>query len=368
MNNCLVTKLKALVDNPNLKTMEEALIKVRKTTNPEDYQLGINITSSGGYQMTCDGNGYFTVNSPDAEHEVTHDFLSGLSVVYFANEDFNVKISSKYNITKISYKGSGSAERIPSIDLSDFEYNTKMIELDLRRGYANKGNLSGLSKMSALTTLALIYGKYTGNIDSLPNNITYLELNNIDTINGGENYIPSNNATRLVCSCANASLNLANLVNCNQLQELTLNDSNSYGNISNLNALSSLITANVTNTQVTGRLSELNSLSIQTLRLIGAKLTPSSIEDFVATLISAGRNIKTNPIKIWGLFEHCTFGGNTYPYNYDGAYLDYDSATKITVYLTASTIANAYRIYAKNATPEEIAAWENAGKTVVVVE
>lgn len=109
----------------------------------------------------------------------------------------------------------------------------------------------------------------------------------------------------------------------------------------------------------------------KSINLVRGEVTPNcdlgSIEELVAAQIENGRASATenNHIFIDFLLSSCSFGGNFYTSGY--CHLLWDSINKITVYVNGSTVAKCSTIYAKGATAEEIAAWENAGKTVVQI-
>lgn len=91
-----------------------------------------------------------------------------------------------------------------------------------------------------------------------------------------------------------------------------------------------------------------------------------SIEDFVALQIEAGFTVRnsSNPVETNALSAGVTFGGETHAAG--TGFLTWESESKI-IYYRGTSIADSTEVYAKGATAEEITAWENAGKTVVVI-
>lgn len=97
-----------------------------------------------------------------------------------------------------------------------------------------------------------------------------------------------------------------------------------------------------------------------------SKLT-GTFEEFILAQIKSGRTSVGTSITITGLLPVIRFGGNLHTEVYN-THLKWDNINRIFIFVSSTTnIEDATKIYAKGATAEEIAAWKQAGKTVVVV-
>ena len=126
MGNCLVTKLKGVVDNPNLLKLGEIRIKFRRAFNNEDIIIGPNTVSAklngateitrdiGGMgKLTCNANDYISIlpkydlKDVDLNGEVIGDFTGAdlLNVQLWNNELTNddlIKLAKATRIDKLA--------------------------------------------------------------------------------------------------------------------------------------------------------------------------------------------------------------------------------------------------------------------------
>ena len=140
------------------------------------------------------------------------------------------------------------------------------------------------------------------------------------------------------------------------------------GNVSDL-VRSGLTEINIVGTQISGKLTDFSDcVSITTLSL-AETLVKDEIMDFVTRQVELERTtcsrITTQNIKNFAVFRGVTL---EYASSVNGC-MSWDTASKVTIGLGNNTsLSNCPKIYAYGATAEEIAAWEQAGKTVVVVD
>lgn len=119
-NDCLVTRLKGVVDNPDLPKLNEARITLVSGT---EMYLGTNASVT---LTIIDGNGKFsnvgssiTVVSDTQIVIPTNSTESANLHFGIANGDAVVSVNSKYNVNKIRvFSGSGS-----KINIEDFSYS-----------------------------------------------------------------------------------------------------------------------------------------------------------------------------------------------------------------------------------------------------
>lgn len=157
MENCLVTKLKGVVNNPNLPKLGILPISVYAEESPSQASRSIRIEvkdTSAGSTLKAVG-GYFassysgTYNLTEVSTDNTH-----VAVVFSENKDFEVEVSNKYDIKTIGY-GLGTGFK-----LSDIGFYANSIETlsTTQEGNANViGNIADLGICTKLTLFRNVY-------------------------------------------------------------------------------------------------------------------------------------------------------------------------------------------------------------------
>lgn len=121
-------------------------------------------------------------------------------------------------------------------------------------------------------------------------------------------------------------------------------------------------------TKVVAMLSDFSDCILLNTLHLPSVVEKDEIYDFVTSQVNAGRTTCSS-LSIKNIQNAATFRGMEITCEENtSSFLTWDTSSKITLYMQASTIADCTRIYAYGATAEEIAAWEQAGKTVVVVD
>lgn len=143
------------------------------------------------------------------------------------------------------------------------------------------------------------------------------------------------------------------------------------GNIADLSEYTRLITLTLFGNAVNGNISDISNLTNLIHMSLGVTNVGGEIQDFITGQISAGRTtVSPGDFDITSTFyrNNVTIGGHKYELLVGYNYIWWDSASKwVITNGTTSGYQNATTIYAKGATAEEIAAWESAGKTVIVI-
>lgn len=120
MENCLVTTLRQAVDNDNLPILDSIVINVVKTEEerlPEQKYLEFKLVEGTSVTFTVlDGSNKialsesFMENNPKNSVTVT---IKNAFKIYFANDNYKVKVSSKNNIAVLrNYIGISATRRI----------------------------------------------------------------------------------------------------------------------------------------------------------------------------------------------------------------------------------------------------------------
>lgn len=302
-NNCLLTKLKSVVQNDNLVKLGEMSLTVKSVDSPTTEQSGVRfITGAGAITLTAPGLYLATsfeglTNEPKSTITIPANTTQS---IYFANGNYKVSLSNKYALVTLESLSSTAHIGIISWDITEVIYNnTKNFDMNCNKDcYGNISNINANS-LFGFRQFRTDNAPITGDIAGFSNstNCTIIELANCEEIKG---------------------------------------DIKSLGSLININSL--------------------------LLRLTGVTGT---IEEFVAAQVAAGRTSCSN-LKCWYILSgtNVTFGGQHF---YGADYLKWEDSGNKIIMFNENTIEASSKIWAKGATAEEIAAWEQAGKTVVVV-
>jgi hypothetical protein len=178
-NNCLVTKLKGTVDNPNLPLY--AYIKVNVVYDPSvntpqvinfkvDSQLmpdGLIVKSVGGNYIAATAEALDT----NPVNELT--FGPGTQHAYFKNANYSILISNKYSYISVIETPS----KILEVDLNEFKYLTGMGSLQSGDVHA-KGDIGGLKDKLSNRLAVMDYGgtNLYGNVTGFANTLEYFQV------------------------------------------------------------------------------------------------------------------------------------------------------------------------------------------------
>jgi hypothetical protein len=174
MGNCLVTKLKGTVDNPNLEKLGVWEFEVQALESPTNASQWFNFIDSNEGTITAEiiGDGHFIWQWSYAEDgydagkiiEMQHPTgivgKTGSGNVYLSNGNYKVRISNKYNINILT-----SAECIKAIELDKLAYS-HITQFNERGGVVN-GNIDVLKDVPSLNLR--IRGNMYGTLEKLMN-------------------------------------------------------------------------------------------------------------------------------------------------------------------------------------------------------
>ena len=349
-NNCLVTKLKGVVDNPNITKLNEFRFKVIAEDNFNGKWLRlVNKSQSEPMIVTASSPGTFTVDNDSTIRNTYSIQPGGRPTLKFSNATYDVSVIGKYNCGMFSQQvDTGHNNSLIEIDIDVLKYSP----VSSITGYGNRymtGNINNFDK-SLFTVLAVEYTNLEGTWDGFTNvNIFGITGSKI----GGTLATFPRVATKLD-------------ITDNQRVYGSIDD---LADTTNLTSISAIRSYNISggHLESLGRNVNINTIVISELRDYSG--FNGSVEAFVAAQVAAGRTTCTIDNRIlcpWLLYV-ATFGGQKYQLR-GYMYLTWDSASKITIYQGGTGgIAAATRVLAKGATQQEIAAWEQAGKTVTVI-
>lgn len=161
MGNCLITKLKSVVQNDSLPIYGKNKIRVNKIAESETEYC--KLQTYGPISMHIVGDGYFISADPgqghwsDGTNSIGKDYAfqnMDWHVTLLSNGDYDVYIDGKYDPTWISVIGSKNCH----VDLEDYYYSIQNVaELSFSNSYDTVGDLAELirHKTSGQITLMM---------------------------------------------------------------------------------------------------------------------------------------------------------------------------------------------------------------------
>ena len=147
MTKCLVTKLNGSVSNSELLRIGETRLHFNKTSNPTSDTQGFNTKVSNPVKLEIIGDGYFTDKTLAENKGKTLELTLGANNVFVSNNDLDVAILNKYDLSYFSVINStstvieGFGDKWLNID--DLSYSLSMTSLNLQKTLST-GNIGSL--------------------------------------------------------------------------------------------------------------------------------------------------------------------------------------------------------------------------------
>ena len=138
MDNCLVTKLKGSVNNPNLTKLGCFRLSITKEEGVSDTDrtaLSIQFNNTGGTTLlkVVKGDGHIAFSGSDLINNPSTELVvngSEYKDVFFENENFEVEVENKGKLKLLSSR-SGYKKSIIGTDISAFKYYETPIEVSI---------------------------------------------------------------------------------------------------------------------------------------------------------------------------------------------------------------------------------------------
>ena len=278
-NNCLVTKLKANVNDNSLLKVGEMFIDIIEQETPTNITNRLYLNSSSDLIIEVEnGEANITLDSNMESgwtNKITLPYSSGVSPapVFVRNGNYRLKVLSKYNLLVVGRYTGNINQKAISVDTKYLKYSHGLVNiysilsgdisnligctklLNLGWTYASgsekdvaykklTGNLSDLAPLTALTSIRLPHSKLTGSLSDLAPLTALTDIN--------------------LQVCPNLTGSLSDLAPLTALTNIKFNDNqNITGTINDLTQ--PLVSLDVYNTQVTGELIEF----VKTQRSVG---------------------------------------------------------------------------------------------------
>ena len=327
MGNCLITNLASVVNNDDLVKVNTILLHASTVSTSDNTARKLRITTTGTVIVKTTGGANVMIDGGSGFSSSLTLSQADTYTLIFKNDTFDIEIENRYNISKMQFLG-GLYGMMPlfKIHLNEIECSN-ITEVVIGQS-DSVGDIAAAIKPTTTKFAAR-------NLNTLPNHI----YGNICCMEGNTSIVEFD-----VCYRADVE-----------------------GDLSYLSALANLEKLGIEGSSITGKIESIYPLTKLNLIELNNLIACTSVEDFVSGQIQNGRTTEADGIKFRALLSRLTFGGNNYP-NLLAQMLVWESASKITVYVGNSySKENATNIYAKGATPEEIAAWQASGKSVTDV-
>lgn len=220
INNCLVTKLKNVVENDNLPLMGFCSISINGTNSILRFSIYCNTVANKKMKLT--GGLYFT-NSTGTQNLGT-EISVATDAAFYVSAGTGKLLIPKYDLKNVSYVYSNSGENIAKVvfDLADLlAYNqTNINELNISNSADIKdvyGNLSGIkTKINSRISIS-------GNVN----------------LNGNMDDMITTTINHIDIRTTNVDISEAKVLTCTTLTNLLMNTKCAY-NFDNLGTLPSL--------------------------------------------------------------------------------------------------------------------------------
>lgn len=211
--DCLVTKLKGIVDDSSLLSLGEMRVNLSGTSK------ALTVYANGGIEISVLGNGHIT-DSTFVENKGTSTTETGK--LYFSEDVDMLSLKPKYNVTQLLSNAN------LSLNIDDLKYS-KIIYLEALN-QESEGSIENLP--STLRSLYVKGSGITGNIGKLNTSLQGLSIVN-----------------------ANIDGSIDDIATITGIRSLVLNNcSKIVGNVKSLNGFTNMTAFEITNTGISGDL------------------------------------------------------------------------------------------------------------------
>lgn len=312
--NCLITRLKAVVNDSSLEILGQQKIYVSEQSGKPSPSLILKTNDNVELECTDSlvlGGQQVLTLAPNIEHQLG---VKGSGYLLFKDKYSIVKINN-YNADIVT----DLAQITSMMSLSIFDIVGETIYGDVAKF---------LNSNIAITELCLESALVFGNLSEV----------NTDFFDKCQNF--RINSPSVEC-------NISQFANNKALTKFRVNDA--FG--------------------VTGDIALLpNKQSITSFNIYGSGIY-GSLESYISSAISSGKSSATD-FSMTGVIDQLTFGGvkQTQKGRFSApCFVTWDSNGKIIIKSGEYSMSDCTHIYCKNATSAEISAWQSAGKTVIQV-
>lgn len=226
MENCLVKKLKATVNNDSLKKLGEITIKTfasNSAINAETNQIWIK-TSGEITVRVMSGDGYLVDSDLTSNRVKSKTLAAGNHSIYFTNHDMVLGIGDASLLSGINAGNGATASVIKNweIDFDEFKFYNDLFTYLVLPGVRVRGDIVNLYNCYAGGAGITPWSIGSSTIGAAGYNNLYGNLNDISSVLSNKNGIPN-------FSYSKVTGNLTSLINANS-ERLHDNDKFTYTN------------------------------------------------------------------------------------------------------------------------------------------
>lgn len=240
MENCLITKLKGVVDNDNLLKVGELSIKIFSEDAPAANNRTMSVVAAKNLVIKIVGDGYFTdstlITNKGKELSVKANVLTKF---IYSNGDYNIVIGDKYSLVDFNTYEVGVTNTLYQLHIEDFKYSKGLHDL-----YITTSNITG--NMFSTKDLPNIYRVYfnnsnvEGNLELFKYSVKLDSLNVGGKITGDISVLSNLNLRECIIANKYITGDISVFENYSNLEILNISNSMVYGDISVLKKLPKL--------------------------------------------------------------------------------------------------------------------------------
>ncbi len=242
MGQCLITKLKGVVNDDSIRRIGELRIKVSRRDSPSSKSQSLNVQFSKEVTLEIIGDGYFTDSALSENQGKTKTIpaqsASESTNLYYSNGDYEISISDKYALGKLTfYSNTENTVTVQdmsnkSFDIGELAYSNDITSVNMASTGVS-GDISALKGKRALNAVNLTQSGVTGDISAFS----------------------ESNMSSLTLSYTEVTGDFSALANLTGLALISLSESKVRGNLYSFSTL-----VNLSSLYVSGCVGELSSL------------------------------------------------------------------------------------------------------------
>ena len=186
MENCLVTKLKAVVNNESLPKFGIISFNVVNSTGYSENVCKLSLKAAQQVKLEIDGDGYMAstfAGLSNPSQRTKEMVIEPSDSIYFSNGPYKVNLYNKYGIVDFMAQQNGT---IFKLDIGIFEWSTLMSTIRLSSATCT-GDISSLSKLTEATYFILRGAAVTGHLTDIANCKKLFRIDcsvNVNTVSG----------------------------------------------------------------------------------------------------------------------------------------------------------------------------------------
>jgi hypothetical protein len=181
MGKCLITKLKEVVDNENLVTMDTLKMTVKGVASltPSANAITVVMYYGNSSKFRVTGEGALARSAADIQTSTDKVLSVNNTMAYVKNVDCNLYVTNKNKIEKF-YISPSNVDSIIHIDVSEFKYLSSPLFSDIRvNGNSVSGDIIAFKVCTRLTKLDIVKTACNGDIAAALGNLKSLTSVNV---------------------------------------------------------------------------------------------------------------------------------------------------------------------------------------------